>query len=78
MEVVEDGVGAVDNMAVVRLRGASDRALKAAFARATPAYAALAKKTDKTLADSTELHREQYVVESTELADEQKQPIDLI
>ena len=79
LDVVEDGVGAVDNMAVVRLRGASDRALKAAFSRATPAYAALAKKTDKALADSTELHRAHVVEQAeTETIDDREQPIDSI
>ena len=75
--VAEDGLAAVDNMAVVRLRGASDRALKAAFARATPAYAALAKKTSKALADSTELHKAPVVeLAEAEAVDDRKQAID--
>ena len=74
-EVEEDGVGAVDNMAVVRLRGASDRALQAAFARATPAYANLARMTDKALADSTELHKAP-VVDQEESAEESTKPVE--
>ena len=42
-EAVSAGVRVHDNMAVVRLRGAGDAALLAAFSRATPAYAALSK-----------------------------------
>ena len=44
-EEKEGGWGASvhDNMSVVRLRGAGDAALLAAFSRATPAYAALTK-----------------------------------
>lgn len=72
METAVDGVGVVENMAVVRLRGASDRALKQAFERATPAYAALEKKTNKALADSTEVHKTP-VMDWTESTDERAQ-----
>ena len=40
-----DAAAYSDNMTVVRLRGAGDAALLAAFSRATPAYAALSKRT---------------------------------